>query len=202
MTPVIRTYTGKLVNPTNLTPDMIDIHDIAHALALINRFVRHTSIPISVAQHSTFVSFLCEAAGYDKETALQGLLHDASEAYLGDVSTWVKAIPEMTAYRDIEGLVQDKLYTHFGLSREHQTRSIAEVDGMFTQVRRADRIMLQWEGSEGLQGFKFSNETEPFPEWTNAERTLLVSNWYPVQWQTAENMFLKQFNRITKARRL
>lgn len=72
------------------------ITDIAHSLALQNRFLGHTKQPYSVAQHSlncllaarTFYSEYNE----DHEWCLQVLLHDAAEAYIGDIVTPVKKI--------------------------------------------------------------------------------------------------------------
>lgn len=82
----IHTFTGRKVDPVNLRVCDIDIRDIAHALALTNRFTGHTPEPYSVAQHSVIVSHIC-----DPKDALWGLLHDAPEAYLADISRPAKA---------------------------------------------------------------------------------------------------------------
>lgn len=74
----------------------VRITDIAHSLALQNRFLGHTKHPYSVAQHSlncllvarTFYSEYNE----DNEWLLQVLLHDAAEAYIGDIATPVKKV--------------------------------------------------------------------------------------------------------------
>src|SRR5580765_2644929 len=86
MKPLILTFSGKHVNPLNLRPEDIDIVDIAHALACCNRFAGHCRRPINVAQHSVYVSRLCDDTGFER----QALLHDASEAYLGDITKWLK----------------------------------------------------------------------------------------------------------------
>ena len=77
----IATYTGRLVDPFDLQPDDVCIEDIAHALANTCRFSGHTREFYSVAQHSVLVAQHC--ADEDK---MAGLLHDAAEAYMGDVS--------------------------------------------------------------------------------------------------------------------
>lgn len=71
---------------------------------ICNGFGAHNS----VGQHSVYVAQNCSP-----ENKIYGLLHDASEAYLVDLPTPVKnQIPE---YRLLEGLVQNRILTHFGL---------------------------------------------------------------------------------------
>ena len=110
MTPyTIQTFTGRLIDLRHVCPDDISIRDIAHSLGCINRFNGHTLVPLSVAQHSVRVSQIVS-----KEHSLWGLLHDASEAYLGDVSRPLKhLLPE---YRKMETLVQFAIARHFGLT--------------------------------------------------------------------------------------
>ena len=105
----IQTYTGALVDLDDIKPDDIRLPDIVHALSLVNRFTGHTTVPYSVAQHSVVVSRLCS-----QEHAMWGLLHDASEAYLGDVATPLKRM--LPAYRLIEDRVQRAIAKRFGLA--------------------------------------------------------------------------------------
>lgn len=63
-------------------PETVRIRDIAHSLARIRRFNGHTGANCSVALHSVIVSHLVPA-----EDAFNALLHDAHEAYIGDIST-------------------------------------------------------------------------------------------------------------------
>lgn len=86
----IQTYMGEIFDLHNPDPKAVRIVDIATALARIPRFNGHTKTHYSVAQHSVLVTR--ELQPCSRETALYGLLHDAAEAYIGDISRPVKAI--------------------------------------------------------------------------------------------------------------
>ncbi|OFW44758.1 MAG: hypothetical protein A3J29_07940 [Acidobacteria bacterium RIFCSPLOWO2_12_FULL_67_14b] len=109
----IRTFTGRDVYPLAPDPDAIAIEDIAHHLALQNRFAGATVEPYSVAQHSVLVSYCCDPAD-----ALHGLLHDAAEAYLGDLVRPLKRLGLLGGYRAIEAQLQVVIYGRFGLAPE------------------------------------------------------------------------------------
>lgn len=91
----IQVYSGGKFWPLDPKQEEVDIDDIAHALSLQCRFSGHTEFHYSVAQHSIYVSLFC-----NPEHALEGLLHDASEAYLVDVPRPVKS--EFPNYLEIE----------------------------------------------------------------------------------------------------
>ena len=101
----ITTYTGRRFYPLDPNPSDVCIEDIAHALAMICRFNGHTREFYSVADHSVHVSRLVPP-GY----ALAGLLHDASEAYIADVSRPVKHTEQMRSYRDAEGRLMSAIW--------------------------------------------------------------------------------------------
>jgi 5'-deoxynucleotidase YfbR-like HD superfamily hydrolase len=79
------TVSGRKVSLLDPQPSTISIRDIAHSLANICRWNGHTLWFYSVADHRVHVSKLVEP-----ELAMVGLLHDAAEAYLGDVVSPVK----------------------------------------------------------------------------------------------------------------
>ena len=86
----IVTYSGTKFWPLDPDPELMRIEDVAHHLSNICRFTGACRFHYSVAQHSVLVS----QAVYEKY-GLWGLLHDAAEAYLADVSAPVKpAFPE------------------------------------------------------------------------------------------------------------
>lgn len=81
----IITRSGVRFDVLNPRPEDVRLDDIAHSLSHLCRFVGHTDRFYSVAEHSVLVSQLC-----DDEAAVFGLLHDAAEAYVGDLASPVK----------------------------------------------------------------------------------------------------------------
>jgi hypothetical protein len=89
------------------------IEDIAHALAHINRFTGHTSQPWSVGQHSLLVYALALWHTASPAAHRAALLHDAHEAYVGDVSSPIKCAlgPAWAAFEErIEKRVRSALH--------------------------------------------------------------------------------------------
>jgi len=127
------TYSGKRFFPMWPSAEAIDIEDIAHALAHICRFGGHSKVFYSVAQHSELVSRIVPPP-----FALAGLLHDASEAYLGDMIRPLKL--KMPEYREVEKRWEAVIYESFGLPAENAHR-----DGF---IKAADNHMLACEAKQ------------------------------------------------------
>ena len=92
----------------------VRIADIAHALSLICRFGGHCAGHYSVAAHSLLVVRILEAMEAPPAALLCGLLHDAHEAYVGDVPTPIKAMLG-TAWIDLEHQAEEVVLDAFGL---------------------------------------------------------------------------------------
>lgn len=137
----IITWTGKRVNPMYLTPDDIDIVDIAHALARQCRYNGHTHGHLSVARHSLWVAGQLVRSGHP-ELELWGLLHDATEAYIGDMVKPLKIAPEMEAFRRAEDNAEVVICRAFNL-----------VWPMPAEVHEADRaVTVDLEIGQNLRG--------------------------------------------------
>lgn len=91
---------GHLFHPGALTPEQVNIRDVAASLSKICRFGGHCIEFLSVAEHSLVVSKLCYLHTGSYDIALQGLLHDAQEAYTGDFPTPLKR--HFPALKDIQ----------------------------------------------------------------------------------------------------
>lgn len=109
----MQTYSRVMFEPLNPYPEQVRIEDIAHALSMICRFGGHTRRFYSVAEHSVHVSRHCAP-----EDAMAGLLHDAAEAYVGDLIRPIKHLPELTAYRDAEDHLLAMILQSEGLAPE------------------------------------------------------------------------------------
>ncbi|MGE0445656.1 MAG: phosphohydrolase [Vicinamibacterales bacterium] len=109
----LQTISGHAFSPLAPTVADIRLEDIAHALAHLCRFGGHVRTFYSVAQHAVLVSHVVPP-----DLALWGLLHDASEAYLVDLPTPVKATAALAGYRGVEALLQRTVYQAFGLVGE------------------------------------------------------------------------------------
>jgi hypothetical protein len=130
----IQTYTGKQFFPFDPRPEDIDIRDIAHALSCIPRFSGHTREFYSVAQHSVLVSQHCALP-----SALSGLLHDASEAYLLDLPTPIKHMDGMFHYREAELRCQQAICSKFDTCY-----------ALMPSVHHADQALLATEAAQLL----------------------------------------------------
>src|SRR5471032_2608075 len=95
-TDYVSTYSGNRFYPLHPHIDKVAIEDIAHGLAYQCRFNGQTQAFYSIAQHSLIVAGLVPP-----RLKLAALLHDAAEAYLGDMVKPLKVLlPEFAALED------------------------------------------------------------------------------------------------------
>ena len=124
----IMTHKKIMFDPMAPDAAAIDICDIAHALSLLCRANGHFPHFYSVGQHSVLCMREAEARGYSKRVQLGCLLHDASEAYLSDVTRPIK--PSLPAYLEAEAHLQGLIFDKWiipALTEEEQ-RQIREID--------------------------------------------------------------------------
>ena len=127
----ITTLSGKFFDILKPEEYDFDIEEIASALSNICRYTGHVNTFYSVAEHSVLVSRIVP-----ERLALAGLLHDASEAYLGDVSSPLKAL--LPEYKAIERRVQSAIADAFGLGDSLDHPAIHEADKrMYWQERQS-----------------------------------------------------------------
>jgi 5'-deoxynucleotidase YfbR-like HD superfamily hydrolase len=107
----IGTFTGR-IDPLDPRPEEINIADIAHALSRMCRYNGHCVGFISVARHSIWVSDELHTFGPDMQFA--GLLHDAAEAYIGDVPRPIKRSEAMEVFKVAEAKLEKVIAEVFG----------------------------------------------------------------------------------------
>ena len=121
MSDYIRTSSGVKFYPLNPDPQGILIEDIAHALSLLCRGNGHVKVFFSVGQHCIHCAKEAEQRGYSTRLILACLLHDASEAYLSDITRPVKQ--HLQDYCRYEKHLLEVIYKKFlgsPLSQEEQ----------------------------------------------------------------------------------
>jgi hypothetical protein len=121
----IITFTGREVDPLTMGPEDVQIEDIAHSLALQCRYMGHSAGFYSVARHSIIV-----AHNAPDHLALDALLHDAAEAYLGDLPRPLKHGEFGEAYLAAEAKIEALIDARFGTNIGHP------------DVKEADRAVL------------------------------------------------------------
>jgi 5'-deoxynucleotidase YfbR-like HD superfamily hydrolase len=108
----LETVSGRKIDVSNPNPADIVIEDIAWALSRMPRFSGHSIpyTPYSVAQHCIQVAE--DLKDYGPDVQLYGLLHDAAEAYINDLPSPVKHIPEIHAViKKLEDSLMTAIYT-------------------------------------------------------------------------------------------
>jgi 5'-deoxynucleotidase YfbR-like HD superfamily hydrolase len=134
-----QTHTGKLIDVRNPTPDMVDLEDIAHALSMICRFAGHVREFYSVAEHSVLVAMIGDRSDLSPEFNLALLLHDAAEAYIGDIISPVKHLCGPTSH-ELENRWLKVIEEKFNLGDR--------LSNMDQSIHKADRLALSIEVSK------------------------------------------------------
>ena len=169
---------GRYLDLTDPDPYLINIYDIAHALSYLCRYTGHSERFYSVAEHSLRVCHILP-----DHLKLEGLLHDASEAYLGDLSSPLKNL--VPQYKNLEDRMNYTIRNTFNLPFSASP-----------EVSEADLIML------GLERRKFLPSTEE--QWgvlcgleSQIDRLEHAFNPQFISPEDTELEFLREFFRIT-----
>ena len=172
MTAWMQVYSGGIYHPLDPRPEEVNIADIAHALAYTNRYSGHARFAYSVAQHSVYVS-----DALPKELRLQGILHDAAEAYVGDITRPIKRM--LPDFKEIEERNARVIFERFGVPYP-----VAE------KVHEIDTRILLNEARDvmGGQSQDWEIDEDPIPG-------LTIKRWTA---RTAEMVFMSRFNALMR----
>jgi uncharacterized protein len=168
---VIRLHSGATLDFNDPESSNFTIEDIAHGLANVCRYSGQCVRFYSVAEHSLLVSQISRS-GFE----LAGLLHDAAEAFVGDVTGPLKKlVPE---YKKIELRVQGAIFSRFGLPEE-MPREVKEAE---LQVLAAEQAQIM---PPGTSDWAVSAGIEP--------ARIVVRHLTPPQ---ARGLFLRRFDEV------
>ncbi len=178
----IETYSGQKVSFPFPEPRAIKIQDIAHGLSHVCRFSGQCSHFYSVAQHSINMTIELNKRGCGPRLLLLALLHDASEAYIGDMPSPLKRL--IPAYREIEKTVLQAIWNGLQITPPAQWEKAV--------IKRADELLLGYE-AEALMRCSDS--------WNQRYikgKTLLSPKYFDyTQPEIIESQFLAAFNSLT-----
>lgn len=171
MNPTIHTFSGALVNLNHPKPDQMRIVDIAKGLSNTSRYGGQTRDFYSVAQHSVIITQLTSP-----QNRLAALLHDAPEAYLGDMVVNVK--PFLPDYKAFETKLHDAICFRFGLN-------------LFIpdEVKRLDKLICVDEMAQ-------LSTVNPYPA-DEPDLGVKIVPWSPAE---AFERFMKMFAEIRRTR--
>lgn len=160
---------------------LISIRDIAGQLAKICRFSGATQQFYSVAQHSVLVAdILCS----NPKVALYGLLHDAHQIIIGDITSTKKALLQFgagDALLNLQNHCDEIIYNSFGLPYPAQA-------DVHTCIKRADLIALATERRDLMA--ESSIDWGALPD----AHSKVIKPW---AWPKAEEMFLKKYDDLS-----
>jgi hypothetical protein len=163
----ISVYTGRQYYPIDPRASEVDILDIAHSLSLLCRYNGHCDRFYSVAEHCIHVSY-----AVPEEYALEGLLHDAAEAYTSDVPRPLKYCDDLTLFREVEDKNNRVIAEKFNLPYPESS-----------VVKHFDSRMLCNEGYALLSNTDWYKCLEPIPD-------IEIIGWLPLE---AERRYLERY---------
>lgn len=187
----IETFTGKKFHLLDPQPEEICIEDIAHALSMQCRYTGHVKKFLSVAEHSYNVCNLL--SGEDlvgKSQQLAGLLHDASEAYITDLSRPIKVLtPVGPPYYEIEDRIMRVIANKFCFSWP-MSKEVKNADNLMLFAEK-DQLMgnLSWEDDKSSEDARMNTVREDI-------NNLRIACYSPT---IAEKIFLKKFQELYHA---
>jgi len=175
----MQTYSGRFY-PLDPRPEEFEIEDIALSLSRINRYNGHNDAPISVAQHSVQCVDLVDIMEVGTEEEVHQvkrymLMHDATEAYVGDMVRPLKSI--IPQFGEIEAGVWKACVERF---------EIKLIDPK--TIKFYDNLACSWEKR---------NLCTSYEEWP---RMPVVPDWVPkmASWsaKVSERKFIEMFNEL------
>jgi len=144
----IKVAAGHYVDLANPTPHSIDIRTIAAALSKMCRFGCHAPRFYSVAEHCIHATDLAVSEGFVGGALRAVFLHDAAEAYIGDVVKPLKVM--LPDYAVVERRMEQAVSEAFGVDFERWAETVKRFDWM---MLKAEKMTLWPDDCEEWTGF-------------------------------------------------
>jgi hypothetical protein len=176
------TYTGKRMRLWDPDPSLICIEDIAHHLALQNRWTGASFAPYNVAQHSVHVSRLAPS-GFE----LDGFGHDFHEYALGDSARPVKrSFGE--DYRRLVEIWDRAIASALNLNADRwHSPEVKHADLVALATERRDLFPFGYWDADGadldVKAHEYAVPAHPG----------IIHPWY---WRDAEELFLERWREL------
>lgn len=167
--PWIRTVTGKAFPPLDPIPELLDLADISHALGNVCRWTGHPREFYSVAEHCVRGSLAIRDAGGSIELQKAFLMHDATEAYIADLSNPLKLV--MPDYRAIEERLMTAVVKRFQLVEDQATWECVKIWDLRMLATEARDLMGDPQGWPILEGVqRLEERIEPWTPFVAGQR--------------------------------
>jgi uncharacterized protein len=152
----IRVRSGRYLDLLNPQPDQFTLEDIAGALSKICRFGGQIDRFYSVADHCVNCVKLAETWGYSTAQRQAVLMHDAAEAFIGDVVKPLKVL--LDAYAEIETQIESVIAVKFSVDFALHADAVKRVDrAMLIAERRQffSKDTAKWTGEETVDSVEW-----------------------------------------------
>lgn len=192
----LQTYTGKVLDLASFKEEDVSIDDIAWSLSNLNRFNGHAHTPICVARHAVMVSRLVSVM--NPELALEALHHDDAEAYVGDMTKFLKGMDGMHSYRKLEGEIQETIYKALGIEYSKEVRYYEDINS--TPVKEADRQCLRFEAAVCFPTWKIPHGRYSSMPQEQIERIACAVMWDDLKVSDPFYFFKREHDILCRAR--
>ena len=142
---ILVTFEGKSLDYLNPQATAINLNDILRSLPRMNRFVGHSSRAYNVGEHSLHCWKMSVLMGYTPREQLLVLIHDFTEAYVGDCPAPLKRlIPD---YQHIEHKVERAICEHLGIKppTNEETKKVKVIDLTMLMIEMKQLTVHRWE---------------------------------------------------------
>lgn len=148
----IRLRSGHYFDLADPRPDAFEFADIAGALSKVCRFGGQCPEFYSVAEHLWHCTMLAQEDGLTRDERVAVLLHDAAEAFVGDVVKPLKAL--LPEYAAVELAVERAVGERFGVDFAAHAEAVKKID---REVLIAERRAMfgddgvKWTGEDSVR---------------------------------------------------